>query len=99
MKIIFSWSGSRSKEMASALYNWLPSIIQSIDPWMSDSDIDIGSRWGQNLDKELESANFGILCLTPESLNSTWIHYEAGALSKFIDKSRVCPLFARTRAN
>ncbi len=77
--------------MAAALRNWLPNIIQSVDPWMSESDIDIGSRWGQNLDKELEKAHFGILCLTPESMSSTWIHYEAGALSKFVDKSRVCP--------
>lgn len=58
---------------------------------MSDSDIDIGSRWGPNLDKELEKANFGILCLTPDCTSSSWILYEAGALSKFVDKSRVCP--------
>jgi hypothetical protein len=58
---------------------------------MSDSDIDIGARWGPNLDKELEETHFGILCLTPECLESPWIHYEAGALSKFVDKAHVCP--------
>lgn len=77
--------------MAHALRDWLPNIIQSIDIWMSESDIDIGSRWGPDLDKELEKSQFGILCLTSECVTSTWIHYEAGALSKFVDKSRVCP--------
>lgn len=91
MKVLLSWSGPRSKAMASALRDWLPNILQSIDIWMSDSDIDIGSRWGPDLDKELEKSQFGILCLTPESMSSTWIHYEAGALSKFVDKSYVCP--------
>lgn len=76
--------------MASALREWLPNVLQSVDIWMSDSDIDIGSRWGPDLDKELEKSQFGILCITPESATSTWIHYEAGALSKFVDKSHVC---------
>lgn len=91
MKVMLSWSGARSKEIASALRDWLPNIIQSIVPWMSDSDIDVGMRWGPNLDKELEDTHFGILCLTPECLESPWIHYEAGALSKVVDKSHVCP--------
>lgn len=90
-KVLLSWSGPRSKALAAALRDWLPNVIQSVDPWMSESDIDIGSRWGQDLDKELEKASFGILCLTPECISSPWIHYEAGALSKFVDKSRVCP--------
>jgi hypothetical protein len=77
--------------VAAILRDWLPNVIQSVDPWMAESDIDIGSRWGPDLDKELEKANFGILCLTPENIDSTWIHYEAGALSKSVDKARVCP--------
>lgn len=85
--------------MASALRDWLPSVIQSVDPWMSESDIDIGSRWGPDLDKELEKAHFGVLCLTPESMSSTWIHYEAGALSKFVDKAHVCPYLLDLQPN
>ena len=91
MKIMLSWSGPRSKAMASALRDWIPNIIQSADPWMSDSDIDIGERWGSILDNALEKTHFGILCLTSECLESPWIHYEAGALSKFVDKAHVCP--------
>jgi hypothetical protein len=42
--------------------------------------------------KELEQARIGILCLTPENLNSNWILFEAGALSRSVENSFVCPL-------
>jgi len=58
---------------------------------MSQSDIDIGLRWITELDKALEENDFGILCLTPECLESLWIHYETGALSKSLNKAHVCP--------
>jgi hypothetical protein len=74
-----------------ALREWLPDVIQAVEPWMSQSDIDIGLRWITELDKALEENDFGILCLTPECLESLWIHYETGALSKSLNKAHVCP--------
>jgi hypothetical protein len=44
---------------------------------------------GQALSGELERSNFAIMCLTPENLTSSWLLFEAGALSKHSD-SRVC---------
>jgi hypothetical protein len=35
--------------------------------------------------------NFGIICLTPENLGSSWLLYEAGALSKAVEGSSVVP--------
>src|SRR5205823_4210816 len=35
--------------------------------------------------------HFGILCLTPENLKAPWLLFEAGALSKAVDHSAVCP--------
>jgi hypothetical protein len=89
VKIMLCWSGSRGKAVATALHDWLPSVIQILEPWMSDEDIEMGSRWGPELDKQLSEANFGIICLTPESLTAVYIHYEAGALSKIINESHV----------
>lgn len=43
------------------------------------------------MDKQLESGNFAILCLTPENSKAPWIHHEAGALSKVVNESHVCP--------
>lgn len=89
MKVFISWSGHRSLAVAKALYDWLPRVIQACDPWMSDSDADKGIRWMQTIGAKLEQYNFGIFCLTPENLNSRWINFEAGAISKAVEKSYV----------
>jgi len=91
MRVFISWSGDRSKAIADALHQWLPTIIQSIDPWMSEHDIDKGARSIPAISKELET-QFGIICLTPENLNAPWLLFEAGALSKSQDDSSVCTL-------
>jgi hypothetical protein len=91
MKVFISWSGTRSNKVAKALRTFLEDVNHSIKPWMSETDIDAGARWAAELAKQLEETNFGILCLTPESLTSPWLLFEAGALSKSIQGSRVCP--------
>jgi hypothetical protein len=40
----------------------------------------------------LETSNIGIICLTRDNTERPWILFEAGALSKTVDKSRVCTL-------
>jgi hypothetical protein len=78
--------------MAQALREWLPLVLQSVQPWMSKSDISAGDRWQQALGKELEECRFGILCITQESLASPWLTFEAGSLAKTASDSRVIPL-------
>lgn len=92
MKVFISWSGKRSKALAAALKDWLPLILQYAKPWVSDKDISGGDRWAQAVSSELESSNFGILCITPENLSSEWILFEAGALSKSMMDAKVIPL-------
>jgi len=57
---------------------------------MSADDIEKGTRWRSGLASELEQSSVGIICLTPENLDSTWIHFEAGALSKQQQNTYVC---------
>ena len=90
MKIFISWSGAKSGAVAAALRDWLPGVIQVIEPWISAKDIDKGARWRASLANELENSDFGIVCLTRDNLESPWLLFEAGALSKFQTKSRVC---------
>jgi len=92
MKVFISWSGERSKEMANSLREWLPMVLQYVDPFVSDKDISAGDRWAQKIAGELESANFGIICITPENLTSEWILFESGALSKSMLEGKVIPL-------
>lgn len=91
MKVFISWSGKRSKALAIALKEWIPLIVQHAKPWVSDNDISAGDRWAQAIAGELESSNFGILCITPENLSSEWILFEAGALSKAMQDAKVIP--------
>jgi TIR domain-containing protein len=84
MKIFLSWHGKRSRAVAEALNDWLRRVIQAVKPFYSP-EIEKGAKWSSEIDGALEGTRFGIICLTPDNLDSTWIHYEAGALSKTKD--------------
>lgn len=91
MKVFISWSGTKSQEVAKVLKQWIPCVIQSVEPYFSSADIDKGARWSTDIAKELQDASFGILCVTKDNLSSSWLNFEAGALSKSIEQSKVCP--------
>ncbi len=91
MKVFISWSGNISLKVALIFRDWLPSVIQSIEPYVSSEDIDKGARWSTDIAKELENSTFGILCVTKENLEAPWLSFEAGALSKTMEKAFVSP--------
>jgi hypothetical protein len=97
MKVFLSWSGQLSKQVALALRDWLPNVIQAIDPWMSSEDIEKGTRWSSDLAKELAITKAGIVCVTPDNLHAPWLNFEAGALSKVVEKEMVCPFLFRLK--
>lgn len=92
MKVFVSWSGEVSHKLALALRGWLPSVIQSVEPFVSSEDIVKGSRWSADVADALANTNYGVICLTPENLNAAWLLFEAGALSKVVGEARVSPL-------
>ncbi|MBA3069023.1 MAG: toll/interleukin-1 receptor domain-containing protein [Hyphomonas sp.] len=92
MKVFISWSGERSKGVAVALRDWIPLVLQYAQPWVSEKDISAGERWALTVASELEASNFGIICVTPENLNSEWLLFESGALSKSMLEGKVIPL-------
>jgi hypothetical protein len=62
---------------------------------MSAQDIDKGARWSADLTGQLQDIRVGLICLTPKNLQAPWILFEAGALSKTLEHTFVCPyLFA-----
>jgi len=88
--VFICWSGERSQLVAEALRGWLPFVLQTVNPWMSVTDEEKGSRWESDISARLDETEVGIICLTPENLNSPWLLFEAGALSKKLSESRVC---------
>ena len=91
MKVFLSWSGEQSRQVAEALRDWLPNVIQSIVPFMSEEDIDKGTRGYQEIAQQLNDSKVGIICLTRENINKPWINFEAGAISKTVEDTYVCP--------
>jgi TIR domain len=97
MKLFISWSGDVSKEIAGDFREWLPLINQTIEPYMSSEDIEKGTHWSSSIRRELEVSSFGILILTPENTESTWLHFEAGAIAKSVAEGRVAPILFNLR--
>lgn len=85
MKVFISWSGELSQKISEELKKWLQQCIQSLEVFYSRDDIEKGEYWSTRLSEELRDTNFGIVCLTPENINSQWIYFESGALSKMIE--------------
>ncbi len=90
LRVFISFSKPKSKILAEALRDWLPCVLQAVDPFISES-IDKGSAWPEGLDEKLGAADVGIFCLTSENLYQPWIHFEAGALYMKLGLQHVCP--------
>ena len=97
--VFISWSGATSKAVATALRDWLPQVIHAINPWMSSEDIEKGGRWLSDMTGQLKDIKLGILCLTPDNLEAPWILFEAGALSKTVEGTFVCPFLFKLESS
>jgi hypothetical protein len=92
MKVFVSWSGELSRHLASAIDTWLPKVLQLVTTYFTPEDIEKGARWGSDISKNLEESQIGLFCMTKDNLNSSWIMFEAGAISKKVKNSYVCPI-------
>jgi hypothetical protein len=92
MRVFLSWSGKRSQYVAEQFSEWLPVVVQGVETFMSEHDVEAGSRWAREIDEQLEATDFGVLFVTPENQHEPWLVHEAGALGKSIEESRVVPM-------
>jgi hypothetical protein len=80
-KVVFlCWSGTRSLKVAEALEHAIVRLECGLKPFRSP-EISKGAIWFEQVRKGLASAQFLIVCLTPENANGAWLHYEAGAVA------------------
>ncbi|ORA23534.1 hypothetical protein BST18_22700 [Mycobacteroides abscessus subsp. bolletii] len=91
LKIFISWSGNAAHEMAKFLEVWLVKVIQALEPFVSSS-IESGARWDAEIASQLEEIVEGIVIVTSRNQHEPWLNFEAGALAKATDVSRVRPL-------
>lgn len=92
MQLFLSWSGQRSNALALALRDLVPDVLQNVDVWMSEHDLQAGSRWSTELSARLSECHLGVACVTPENQHSPWLMFEAGAISKSVENGRLIPL-------
>ena len=59
---------------------------------MSSEDIAKGRRWAADIGEILEDSSYCIVCVTPGVERQPWVNFEAGAVSKIVERSRVSPL-------
>jgi len=90
-KVVLSWSGEISGKVATSLARFLKLTLQASEPWVSLQNIAVGSFWHEELWKALRTARLGIVCLTPDNVNSKWMHFEAGVIAKTFGKGGTCP--------
>ena len=99
MNVFLSWSGPKSKQVAEALRNWLPGVLQAVRPYFSDEDLEPGRHWTPALAAQLESTDVGLICMTSENLAAPWLMFETGALAKKLHTARVIPLLLDVEAS
>ena len=93
MQVFVSWSGTQSRNVATALKKWVPQMMaEKVDLFVSSEDIEKGERGLNKIADSLASSSFGIVVVTPDNQDSPWINFEAGALGKSVEESRLAPL-------
>jgi hypothetical protein len=91
VKLFLSWSGDSSKGIAEIFRDWLRSYSNELNIFYSP-DGEAGMLWNDELSKTLEECEIGIFVYTRQNLDSLWMAFEAGTLSKRIKTGRVIPL-------
>lgn len=98
MNVFVSWSGTRSKILATRICHLIQQVVHPIKPWMSTS-IDPGDTWFSEISQRLSENMTGIICITPENQENPWILFEAGALIKSTRKSNIIPYLFSLKKN
>ena len=96
--IFISWSTDPARKIAELLKDLLEKIF-CVNPDIlffvsssEDGGIDVGARFRNIIDDNLQKSNYGILILTKNNELRPWLMFEAGALSKNINLSRIVPI-------
>jgi len=97
MRVFLSWSGEYTRCIAEVFYEWLPLVIQSVEPFISSGEIKAGDRWQSRINDALENIDFGIIFVTPENKDKPWIMFETGALSKNLGTSKIIPVLCNAQ--
>lgn len=92
LQVFISWSGPRAEAIAKLVKRLLVDVVRHAEVFLSSDDLQKGRQWLPDLNEKLRDTKFGVLILTPESVNKPWLLFEAGAISKALTDNHCCPL-------
>ncbi len=79
MEVFISWSGRRGEFIANCIADMLEQVNHQLRSYVS-ARVRAGDDWRSVLNDKLNNADAAVIVVTPESRESDWLHYEAGAL-------------------
>lgn len=92
--LFISWSGTIGKKVADLIYDWIGRCYKNvISNVFFSKRIEPGRQGFTEIMNSLEKCEKGIFIITRECMNSPWIHFEAGAISKAKGTSWVIPIY------
>ena len=89
VKCIVSWSGEKSRRIASYLTSFLSRVLPEVEWWISERSLEPGREWWPELRESLRCSRNAILCLTQENMDASWLLFEAGAVFKGDSEARI----------
>lgn len=93
-QLFISWSGETGKKVADLIYDWIDRIYENAKANVFLSTrIEPGHQGFLEIMNALEHCSKGLFIMTRERVNSPWIHFEAGAISKAKDTNWIIPIF------
>jgi hypothetical protein len=49
MHVFISWSGEFGKSLAEAVREWLPTMLQDVEPYFTPADIENWAKWDNEI--------------------------------------------------
>lgn len=86
MRTFITWSGQLSHGVALELKKLLRLVFPTVDAFVSSEDIRKGEQWRVAVTDALAQSQRGIICLTPENYNQPWVLFEAGVLTRALQR-------------
>ncbi len=86
MRTFLTWSGSLSHGVALEMKELLRLVFPNIDAFVSSEDIRKGRQWRAAVTDALAESQRGVICLTPDNYNQPWVLFEAGVLTRALER-------------
>lgn len=88
-QVFISWSGDRSREIGLVWKSLIEDTFDSVNAFVSHRDITPGERGLTVIKAQLDETSVGIPIVTRDNVDSQWINFESGALSKEVPDAPV----------